>query len=407
MVTLAGVGSSTRDDARCAGAEAAGIAIERLGGKSPSFAMVFGDVRYHQQSLLDGVTSVVGNTLMIGGSGASQIGNDGPIRGGVVVMTLCSNREIDVLTALGQGISQDARAAGQSVAQQVADRLPERTLSTTWIRAGNTFVPIHPYTFIMLPDFTGDGAEVVAGVGSVLPPPVQVVGGTTADDLSFNHAFQYHNGRVYSDAVAGALLIAQVPTALGVAHRWRPVGEGMVVTRAEGDRIIELDNTPAIQAYVRVLGALAVEIPDEALGRMALTNPLGVPEVTGEYQLRHPISAQDDGSILCAASIAEGSVVRMMTATVNEGVAAVRKATRAALAGLGRAEPALAIVFNWGVRLMLRPMEEMRRDVSAIREEIGPDVPMAGFFTYGEQASTPGGPVSFYNESCVIYVVGR
>jgi hypothetical protein len=52
-------------------------------------------------------------------------------------------------------------------------------------------------------------------------------------------------------------------------------------------------------------------------------------------------------------------------------------------------------------------MEEMRRDVSAIREEIGPDVPMAGFFTYGEQASTPGGPVSFHNESCVIYVVGR
>ena len=212
---------------------------------------------------------------------------------------------------------------------------------------------------------------------------------------------------VYGPGLVGALLIAQVPTALGVAHRWRPVGEGMVVTRAEGSRIIELDNTPAIQAYVRVLGALAVEIPDEALGRMALTNPLGIPEVTGEYQLRHPISAQDDGSILCAASIAEGSVVRMMTATVNESVRAVRKATRAALAGLGRAEPALAIVFNWGVRLVLRPMEEMRQDVSAIREEIGPDVPMAGFFTYGEQASTPGGPVSFHNESCVIYVVGR
>ena len=402
-----GVGSSTQDDGKTAGAEAAHAALEQMGRGPADFVMVIGDVRYDQQGLLDGATSVVGDVPMLGGSGAGQIGNDGPMQGAAVVMTLRSDREIDVLTGLGENISQDARAAGQSVARQVVDRLPSRTLSTTWVRMGDSFVPVRPYTFIMLPDFTGDGAEVVNGVASVLPPPVQVIGGTTADDLSFERTFQYHNGRVYSDAVAGALLIAQVPTAVGVAHGWRPLGKSMIVTRAEGNRVIELDDAPAIRAYEELFGRQAQELMDEPLGRMALLNPFGIPEVTGDYRLRHPISAQEDGSIVCAGTIPQGAVVRVMTATLEENVAAVRQATRTALAGLGRAEPALAIVFDCGARLMLRGMEGARQEIGAIREEIGPGVPMAGFYTYGEQAPTAGGPVGFHNETCVVYIIGQ
>lgn len=407
MTIHTGVGLSTQDDGKTAGAEAARIALEQMGSEAADFCMVFGDVRYDQQALLNGVSSVVGNASMIGGSGAGQIGNDGPVQGAVVVMALRSDREINVLTGLGTGISQDARAAGQSVALQVVDRLPSQTLSTTWVRMGKGFVPVRPYTFIMLPDFTGDGAEVVNGVASVLPPPVQVIGGSTADDFSFERTFQYHNGQVYSDAVVGALLIAQVPTAVGVAHGWRPLGKSMVVTRAEGNRVIELDDAPAIRAYEQLFDKQARELVEEPLGRMALLNPFGIPEVTGNYRLRHPISAQEDGSIICAGTIPEGAVVRVMTATLEENVAAVRQATRTALSNLGRAKPALAIVFDCGARLMLRGMEGARQEIDAIREEIGPDVPMAGFYTYGEQAPTPGGPVGFHNETCVVYIVGQ
>lgn len=407
MSIAAGVGLNDHDDAKTAGIEAARAAIAQMGGDAADFVMVFGDVRYDQQTMLDGVTSVVGNVPMIGGSGAGQIGNDGPIQGGVVVMTLRSLREIDVLTGLGKGVGEDPRAAGRSVARQVVDRLPTETLSATWVRTADGFVPIRPYTFVMLPDFAGDGAEVVVGVASEMPPPVQVIGGTTADDLSFNQTFQYHNGRVYSDAVAGALFIAQVPTAVGVAHGWCALGKSMVITRADGSRVVELDGAPAIKAYEELFGVQARELIDEPLGRMALTNPFGIPEITGGYRLRHPISAQEDGSIICAGTMPEGSVVRVMTATIEDNIAAARQATRTALSGLGRAKPALAIVFDCGARMMLRGMEGARREIAAIREEIGPDVPMVGFYTFGEQAPTPGGPVGFHNETCVVYIIGQ
>lgn len=407
MSISVGVGLSKHDDSRRAGVEAANAALKQMGGGSADFCMVFGDVRYDQQQILDGVVSAVGSIPMIGGSGAGQIGNEGPVQDGVSVMTLRSEGEIDVLTAVGEAISKDARAAGHAVAQQVMSRFGTRTLSTTWVQVGDEYVSVSPYTFVMFPDFTGDGAEVVSGVARVLPPPVQVIGGTTADNLSFEKTYQYRNGRVYSDAVAGALLIAQVPTSIGVAHGWCPLGKSMVVTRAEGNRVIELDGNPAIGAYEELFGVNARELIDEPLGRMALTNPFGVPEVTGDYRLRHPVAAQEDGSIVCAATIPEGTVVRVMTATIEENIEAARQATRKALVGLGSSKPTLAMIFDCGARMMLRGMEGARREIAAIREEIGPDVPMVGFYTYGEQAPTLGGPVGFHNETCVVYVIGQ
>jgi len=405
-----GVGQSWQEDSCAAGAEAARLAWEQMGREwDVHFALVFGDVKYDQQEMLDGVTSVLGEVPMIGCSGAGQISPAGATTGSVVVMTLKSERQVDVQTGIGEGISRDAFAAGRAVARQVLAPLPETSVfSTTVVKAGERFIEIKPYTFIMLPDsLTGDGNQVVQGALSVLGPTFQVVGGSAGDDFSFQKTYQYYDGKAYSDAVAGALLITRIPTAVGVGHGWHPIGKSMVVTKAEGNVVQELDGEPAIRAYEELFGVQAKELIEQPLGRMALTNPLGIPEATGGYRLRHPIRAFEDGSISCAATIPENSVVRIMTATLEDNVAAVHQAAERALEGLGRSKPVVAIVFDCGARFMLRGHEGTQREIEEIRRVIGEEVPIVGFFTYGEQAPTLGGPVGFHNETCVIYLIGE
>ena len=405
-----GVGQSWQEDSREAGAEAARLAWDQMGQEwEPQFALVFGDVKYDQQKMLDGITSVLGQAPMIGCSGAAQISPAGASTGSVVVMALKSDRHVDVQTGIGQGISQDDFAAGQVVARQVLAPLPETSVySTTVVKSGDRFIEIKPYTFIMLPDgLAGDGNRVLEGALSVLGPTFQVIGGSAADDFSFEKTYQYHDGRAYSDAVAGALFITKIPTAVGVGHGWRPIGKSMIVTKSEGNVVQELDGKPAIRAYEELFGVEAQELIEQPLGNMALTNPLGIPDVMGGYRLRHPIRAFEDGSISCAATIPENAVVRIMTATLDENVTAVHQAAERALEGLGRSEPVVAIVFDCGARFMLRGHEGTQREIEEIRRVIGEEIPIVGFFTFGEQAPTLGGPVGFHNETCVIYLIGE
>ena len=268
--------------------------------------------------------------------------------------------------------------------------------------------------FVMIPDvLVGNGAETVRGVLSSLGEHFPVVGGASGDDFAFKKTYQYMNGKIYSGAVVGLGLTGDFKIGIGVKHGWIPIGEPMKVTKSEGAVVHEINNAPAVKIYEDYFGAEEAKVlHTEALAKLAITYPLGM-KVAGsdELLIRDPITVDEHGSITCAAEIPEGSQIRLMVGSGEDGVKVAKVAAQEAVSQLDGAEPKAVIIFNCIARNKLFG-EKAGDEINAIQEVIGKKVPLAGFYTYGEQAPL-GGEVrnlekcnsAFHNETVVICVL--
>jgi hypothetical protein len=400
-----GVGQSKHEDSFKAGEDAARQAVDKIMGE-PSFSLIFSSVRFNLEELLKGVRSVIRGPV-IGCSTAGEITNEGVATGSVAVMSINSD-SIKVGLGVGENISGNARAAGQTSASAAVSALGEdlKAASQIFIKTkSGGFANISPYSMIILPDaLAGGGADVVRGITDVVGLHFPVAGGSPGDDLKMQKTYEFCNDSIYSDSVISALLTTELATGIGVRHGWHPVGKSMIVTKSEGGRIYEIDGQPAIRVYEEFFNR---KIEDEALGREFTINSLGIPAWEGEYRLRWPIIKKEDDSIICAAEIPQDSVVRIMSGDENSAINAAREAAKEAMIKAGEPEEiAACIIFDCISRRQLLG-DDANRQIEAIKEVVGWDTPIIGFETYGEQAPTYGAPVGFHNQTVVIYVISK
>lgn len=399
----ASVGSAYGDDAYAVGVNACQDAIDQLGDKTPDLLIVFSSVKYDQQKMLDGVRSVASKALLVGSSTSGEITNQGPLRDKSVTVMAIKSRDMKFFVGVGEDVSLDPRKAGRVVAEKVKHQLMDEV--------GDKLK-----AFLMLPDvLAGNGADIVRGVLDSLGTHFPVVGGASGDDFAFKKTYQYLNDKVYSGAVVGLGLAGNFKIGIGVKHGWIPVGEPMKVTKSVGAVVHEINGAPAVKVYEDYFGEEEASVlRTDILARLAITYPLGM-KVTGsdELLIRDPISVDAKGSITCAAEIPEGSEIRLMMGSREEAVRVAKIAAEQAMAQLEGGVPKAVIIFNCIARNKLFG-ENSGEEIDAIQEVVGKDIPLMGFYTYGEQAPL-GGEIrnieqcnsAFHNETVVIVIIGE
>ena len=399
MAIFAGVGLSKQQDAYRAGYEACKHAIEKSGKENPDITIVFASVSFDQKEVLKGVREASNKASLIGCTDAGEITNDGPNKNSVGVMAIASD-QIQFYTGLGQGVKQGAREAGQAVAKEVKEKAQDSLKA-----------------FIMLPDvLTGNGADIVRGVLDVLGEHFPVVGGAAGDDFLFEKTYEYRDDEVASGAVAGVGLAGKFSIGAGVRHGWIPLGIPMKVTKAEGSVVYEIDGRPALSIYEDYFGDKASDLRKEPLARMAITYPLGIklPDLD-EYLIRDPITVDEKGAITCAAEIPEGSEIRLMIGSKEKAVEAAQDAAEKLMKDFEAqgSTPKFVLMFNCIAREKLFG-EAANDEIQAVMKIIGKDVPLLGFYTYGEQAPVRGEVLDlekcntrFYNETVVMFAAGE
>ncbi|KKW10346.1 MAG: hypothetical protein UY50_C0037G0002 [Parcubacteria group bacterium GW2011_GWA2_49_9] len=360
MSIQASVGIAQGEDSYTVGANACQDAFDRLGTSDPSVVLVFSSVEYDQEKMLQGVRSVSKNALLVGCSTAGEITTAGPAkRHSVTVMALTSDA-ISFFAGIGENIARGATEAGKVAADSVKKQAQNGKLDA----------------FIMLPDvLVGNGADIVRGALQSLGSHFPIVGGAAGDDFEFKKTYQYLNDVVHSGAVIGLGLQGTFKMGIGVKHGWIPVGTPKKVTKSNGAVLHELGSE--------------------------------------EMLIRDPITVDEKGSITCAAEIPEGSDIRLMIGSREEAVKVAKVAAENALAQLDGGKPKAIIIFNCIARNKLFG-ERSGEEIDAIQEALGKDVPLIGFYTYGEQAPL-GGEVrniekcnpAFHNETVVIFVLGE
>ena len=110
-----------------------------------------------------------------------------------------------------------------------------------------------------------------------------------------------------------------------------------------------------------------------------------------------------------AASIPEGETIYLMIGDREKAIQAAKDAATNALNQLEGKEPKFVIMFNCMARNKLLGVR-CNEENQAVQEIIGRNVPMIGFYTYGEQGpllGRKGTPAYFHNETMTLLVVGE
>ncbi|HVM02574.1 MAG TPA: FIST N-terminal domain-containing protein [Acidimicrobiales bacterium] len=376
-----GVGHRRGDGARRAAAGAVGDA---LAGDDAQLLVVFCSDAYDLDDLLAGAADAAPGVALIGCSTAGEISGTGPGDAGVVVMAL-GGPGFGVATAAARADGGRLRQASAAVArcvEEVADR-PHRVL------------------LLLTDGLAGDQQEVVRGAYRTVGAEVPLVGGCAGDGLRMTRTFQLHGTRVLGGSVVGAAIGSDAPIGIGVRHGWRRVGEAMVVTASAGNRVLRIDDAPALDVYLDRLGAPAeARTEPAAFTRFAITHPLGLSRRSGE-EVRFVAGADfADRSLVCIAQVPQGGQAWIMEGDDESVLAATDQACGEAVGALGGRRPLGLLAFDCIARRGVLGDAGIAREISRISDFAG-GAPVAGFYTYGEIARTTG-ISGFHNQTLVV-----
>lgn len=378
----AGAAAARGDDGYEAARSAASQALADAGGKA-SAAVVFASVQYSAEEVRAGAASILGDTPFIGCSGSSIITSTGETAGAVGVLVIYK-ASVMAHTALLQDVDGDTDETGR--------RLASYTQAGVHDAAAN---------LILVDGLAVRSEATMRDVQSRLALDAPMAGGCASDGLRFTGSYQFDNACVSVNGAALMSLGGGLQAAVGARHGYCRAGSPHVVTGAHDNTLETIDGAPAVEFYGRYFDDAARDLHSERMPMIAAEYPLGVKR-GGEYIARDIISVDDSGHMKMAGGVNCGEDIVLMMGTREDLLDAAEQSARDAVSGLGGAVPKAALLFNCMGRHKVfgsQASEEIRRIVQVI----GPDVPLLGFYTYGEIAPTaPGAPAQMHNKSAVI-----
>ncbi len=375
----------------------------------PTLAIVFAASCFNMQDVYQQVRQQVGEQCaIIGGSTCGEFSSLKATDNGIAIMTLQSSY-LSIGIGIGSNMAEDPAAAGRAAGRQAHSHIQANPTVTSMMavamcnKKSVEVAKIKPMISLVLPDGMSGGEEsflrsLLKETGRVS----QIVGGSTGNDFTRPTTTQFANG-VYQNAGVLALLASALKMGTAMGHPYYPTSAGLVVSKASGRTVYELNGQPAVTAMKALLGV------DELTDEIFATNPMGVKssDVFGQYTIKSVMKANPDDSLTFYAEIPENAYLIRMATDRDYAIDSFRKVLSDALQDAGNPKRVGAvIVFNCILRHLLKCRLEFN-DLDIFREVLGDDVPMIGFNTFGEQGATLGGSVGHYNQTATVLVIAN
>lgn len=227
-----------------------------------------------------------------------------------------------------------------------------------------------------------NGTELLAGLRKTLPDGVTVTGGLAADGPRFERTFISADGVSLERHVAAIGFYGdRLDVGYGSVGGWDPFGPERVVTRSKGNVLYELDGHSALALYRDYLGPYSAELPASGL-----LFPLSLIGADGRRLVRTILAVDDAaGSLTFAGDIPQGAQVQLMKANFDRLIDGASHASDEAHGAEERHPPAVALLISCvGRRLVLK--QRVEEELDAVQDALGANVPLCGFYSYGEIA---------------------
>lgn len=380
-----GIGWSTNKDAILAGKEATGQAISEIGGKA-DLIMLFSSPIFDLEKLVSQVVLESEYCPMIGCTTSGEITNMGISFGSLVVVAVKCEEGEGIRPVEVSDICGSERTGGSRLAKEIEDVERDGTL-------------------LVFPDgLLSHGTALVKGIQENLDPRIQIVGACAGDDLKRQKTYQFRNGEILTEALIGGLFFINGQQRVSLRHGFYPASPPMCVTKSKENIIYELDHHRATKVYLESLGLSEGDMafsPVEDL-KETRVSPIGIPQISGDYLIKHFLKFGKDGSIACDSWIPQNTIVRIM----GQDTDSLIKATRESAEDIARTikKPRIIFVFACSSRMIILG-EDAEKEIDEIRNVFGKDVPIAGFYGYGEIGSLSERKGTFNNKSVVLWAI--
>jgi small ligand-binding sensory domain FIST len=189
-----------------------------------------------------------------------------------------------------------------------------------------------------------------------------------------------------------ALLLSGLRVDSTILHGSRPTSAYYTVTRADGTTVLELDGQPALDV---VLGLVDAETAQSIEGFPPILtvgvnagDPYGEPQEE-DFVVRGCLSLDHErrGLVFQNDDLTPGTRLQLMRRSIDMGD--VRQRVGALLARLEGRRPVLAIYFDCAGRASTICSSD-GEDAHAVREALGPAVPLVGAYSWMELAQLHG-----------------
>jgi hypothetical protein len=244
-----------------------------------------------------------------------------------------------------------------------------------------------------------NGSDLVKGLNDAADNKILITGGLAGDGAKFASTLVgLNNQAAEGNIIAIGFYGDQMIVTHGSQGGWDTFGPERIVTKSAGNILFEIDHKNALGTYEKYLGPDADQLPGSAL-----LFPLSVIIPGSSQPVTRTILSidRDKNSMTFAGDIPEGSKVRFMKANFDKLSAAASNAAQNTLAK-DNTKPSFSLLVSCvGRKLILGP--RIDEEVEAVKETLGNQTVISGFYSYGEISPfNEGGDCQLHNQTMTI-----
>lgn len=243
-----------------------------------------------------------------------------------------------------------------------------------------------------------NGSSLVNGLKFSLPNQVVITGGLAGDGSQFKNTWVLKDGIPSENCICAIGFYGNIDIGYGSKGGWDSFGPERLITRSIGNVLYEIDGENALQLYKKYLGEKANNLPSSGL-----LFPLAIKEkpLNKDHVVRTILSINEkDQSIVFAGDIPQGWYAQFMKANFDRLIEGASIASHIAKSHMHVPKIGLGIAISCvGRRLVLG--ERAEEELEATQEMLG-EVPVVGFYSYGEISPSGLGNCDLHNQTMTI-----
>ncbi len=248
-----------------------------------------------------------------------------------------------------------------------------------------------------------DGEEVIKGIEEGFGGGATIFGGMAGDDLTFTGPKAFTHGKNSITGLVALIIDEDKIDITGVATcGWKAIGTTKIITKSTGNIVYTIDDKPALDLVMKYLG---ISLDDQLLNNTVFNidlftyYPLQLERENAPAVMRTAMLGNiEDRSLVCAGNIPQGSKIRFslppdfdVIDTVIEECTEVKDE---------QLQDADAIIMFSCISRYKAFGEMTSEEIERVNEVW--NVPLIGFFTYGEYGKSKGGQNEYHNNTCCV-----